>query len=248
METKFCLTPPTKDVIKIYMKKHKTSGGLHINIKLRRLFKLFPSHTNRHEVKIKVAAINTIYNTSIRYVDPVVEKIVKEMKNINPSDIKGEEDWSAIVDKISTADWISYRSSSDDGTGSKGVRLSRNNISFASKYVQFASDMKSPIYDRYVWAMIAGYLQTKGFARLPKKPKNYAFFYQNLKNFRDRFELKDVCNYKLDKFLWHYADEIMGNIEQKESVDRSASKEKLFDLVTAAKIEGSSKDELHSRL
>lgn len=123
------------------------------------------------------------------------------MEKIN-SDTDGIEECEFIklVCDIAKVEW-------KDKTGKL---QSRTNLSFASKYIHFISKRKTPIYDSYIWIIMIGYLRQHA-------NKNYSFsepicydnFYKKFVEFKEFFPLlKDVTNYKIDKFLWQMGKSI----------------------------------------
>lgn len=92
------------DLIRNYSEMHrkrKDYGG--INAKLSLLFSTFSDNACRDSVRIKVAALNAIYQTSIIYIDPVVDKIVETYSHEKIREKSPVE----IVDLISVAEWRS---------------------------------------------------------------------------------------------------------------------------------------------
>jgi hypothetical protein len=176
-------------------KRHTAEGGTAINEKLDLLFSTFPDNTCPNDVQIKVAALNTIYNTSIQYILPVAEKINTEYKALVKSKKGAKLTQIAMVDRIATAKWVS---------GESGKVIERTNLSFASKYMHFESKRDVPIYDSYIWIMMNGYLRTVGEQVTFSAPRNYAEFYTRFQIFRQRFNLGEYSNYEIDKFLWQY--------------------------------------------
>ncbi|WP_312512523.1 hypothetical protein [Massilia sp.] len=185
----------TPSLIDKMNERHTAEGGTAINEKLDLLFSTFPDNICPNDVLVKVAVLNTIYNTSIKYILPVARKINAEFKilgkrpkgiTVSPID---------MVDRIATAKWVSEES---------GKVVVRTNLSFASKYMHFESKRDVPIYDSYIWIIMNGYLHAAGDRVTFGAPCNYADFYARFQQFRQRFHLDGYSNYQIDKFLWQY--------------------------------------------
>ncbi|MFZ2726382.1 MAG: hypothetical protein WAX77_09040 [Methylococcaceae bacterium] len=193
---------------------NKSKNGDAINEGLSKLFKCMNDESNRFEVSIKVAALNQLYSTAIQYIPPVVEKIVTSIPKKSNYE---EQDFVKLIDSISTITWDSDR---------KGKEYSRNNLSFASKYVHFLSERKTPIYDSHIWIVMIGYLiQERNNKYSFAPPKNYESFYKFFKEFKEFFNLQEKSNYEIDKFLWQYGKNMITEIinEQNVSMDKAKS-------------------------
>lgn len=185
----------TPSLIDKMNKRHTTEGGTAINEKLDLLFSTFPDNTCPNDVQVKVAVLNTIYNTAIKYILPVVNKINAEFKALGKSKMCVKVAPIDMVDRIATAEWVSEES---------GKVVIRTNLSFASKYMHFESKRDVPIYDSYIWIVMNGYLHAAGERVTFGAPRNYADFYARFQQFRQRFKLDGYSNYQIDKFLWQY--------------------------------------------
>lgn len=185
----------TPSLIDKMNKRHSTEGGTAINEKLDLLFSTFPNNICPNDVQVKVAVLNTLYNTSIKYILPVAKKINAEFKKLGKSNKSGKVSPIDMVDRIATAEWRSEQT---------GKMIVRRNLSFASKYMHFESKRDVPIYDSYIWIVMNGYLQAAGDRVTFRAPRNYADFYERFQQFRQRFYLDEYSNYQIDKFLWQY--------------------------------------------
>lgn len=208
------LPPISLDRINTIDREYTERGGHNTADSLFKLFKFMNNHTNKYEVKIKVAALNSIYSTAIQHINPVVNKIV-EVINQETNEMS-EKELGILVDKIATAEWSSGK---------------RTNLSFASKHIHFLSKGKIPIYDSYIWIVMTGYLYqytNKNYSF--DKPKKYGDFYERFFEFKGLFSgLADMTNYEIDKFLWqmgkNYLDE---TIERYKLKDRQSAKRKMI--------------------
>lgn len=199
------------DLIRFYGEMHrKRSDYGNINNKLNLLFCTFSDNTCRDDVRIKVATLNTIYQTSIIYIDPVVDKIVEIYSR---EDIRNKSS-AEIVDLIAIAEWKSR----------SGKEIKRNNMSFASKFVHFESKYEIPIYDSYVWIVMTGYLIQNGIGVSFSSPRNYSEFHERYRMFTKRFGLECCEIYNIDKFLWLYGSQLLAEIQEKAKVGLSRAK------------------------
>jgi hypothetical protein len=207
----------TPDLIDRFHKEHDASGGNLINEKISRLFKHFPDNTCRNDVKIKVSVINTIYNTSIQYIDPVVEKINEVFSNENYKNTikKNPEN---IVDLIATAHWVNNTSERSH---------QRKNLSFASKYMHFQSNKEAPIYDSYVWMLITAYLRKNHKTLSIGNPGKYSDFHDRYTIFKHEFDLSEYSNYEIDKFLWQYGRHLIKKITGTQKIGTVKARQEL---------------------
>jgi hypothetical protein len=187
----------TDEFIEEMLKINHKDGGNEINKCLLKLFDDMNKKANQYEISVQVAALNTLYSTAIQNIKPVVLKIHEELIK---SQLVSVESYVEFVDKISV---VKY--------GDK----SRNNLSFASKYVHFLSGYQTPIYDSYIWIIMIGYLKQKEGIEsyLFKAPDNYKVFYDVFMSFKKAFKLEKLDNYKIDKFLWQYGKTLIDAIQ-----------------------------------
>jgi len=210
------LIKPTDKFVNSTLNRYEKQGGHLLNIKLQKLFVTFNDNLNLSETRIKVAALNTLYSTAIKNINPVVDKIVNVSTQITP---KNNDDFIAFVDQISNVKWTNPKTQ---------ITYKRNNLSFASKYVHFLSSNQIPIYDSYIWLIIKGYLGQYGMSRMSfTNPKSYEQFYLTFSKFKTEFELEKFTNYELDKFLWQYGKSSIDSIQKELDLNLSKAKSEL---------------------
>ena len=193
---------------------HDKGGGNLVNESLLKLFNCMNDESSTFEVSIKVAALNQLYSMAIQYITPVVENIV--LKITQNHKFFTDEDYAILVDSISIVTWVSPITDKSH---------SRNNLSFASKYVHFLSGYKIPIYDSYIWIVMNGYLmQEKGNIYSFTPPENYKHFYQVFTKFKIHFNLQEKSNYEIDKFLWCYGKNMLNEIIKEDGVSLDKAK------------------------
>ncbi len=217
------LEKPTKEFISKVLYQYSQEEGNELNESVLKLFRTFNDDKNKYNVLIKVAALNKIYSTAITNVNPVVEKIIE----INGKDnvLNELNDYVNLVDKISKIEW----------TNSKGNNFKRNNLSFASKYVHFLSEYKTPIYDSYIWIVIKGYLGQKNNTKISfKNPASFKEFYATFDRFKQELNLEQYSNYQLDKFLWQYGKKLITDIEKELDINLDKSKSELRKRIKAS--------------
>jgi hypothetical protein len=201
---------------------HDKGGGNQINASLSKLFKKMDDESSEYEVSIKVAALNQLYSTAIQYIKPVVEKIVCEIPENHES--LTEREYVDLIDKISTVKWSNQET---------GKSYERCNLSFASKYIHFLSEYKTPIYDSYIWIVLIGYLKQNEDDKLSfSPPKSYSDFYEVFLKFKKTFKLDCYSNYKIDKFLWQYGKNLLTDIINEEGISLNKSKSVLKKRIT----------------
>ena len=221
--TKMRLEQPTDKFITEILDEYSYLEEDELNGKLLKLFKEFNDDKNKFDVLIKVASLNKIYATAITNINPVVQQINK----IASQNYKLEkiDDYVDLVDKISNVKW----------TNDKKEEFKRNNLSFASKYVHFLSDYKTPIYDSYVWIVIKGYFgQYKNRIMSFGNPKDYKEFYSIFEDFKKSFELVKYSNYQIDKFLWTYGKSMIESIKEELQISLEKAKTELKNRIKAS--------------
>lgn len=186
-----------------------------INDSLSELFNHMSDDTKKGMVMVKVAALNQLYSTAIMHIVPVVDKIVECAREDCCS--FSEEECIKLVDKISSVAW----------KNKEGRVYSRNNLSFASKYVHFLSGRRIPIYDSYVWIIMIGYVvQGKRVKMSFSPPNTYRDFIQKFYQFKELYKLDAKwSNYDIDKFLWQYGKDLLEEVggELKEITGKDVS-------------------------
>ncbi len=205
------ITPPHYNKITAI---YTGGGGDLINASLTKLFECMDDQSNIHEVRVKVAALNKIYSTSINFIEPVVEKIIKIVPEKHSA--LGHKEYAKLVDEISTISWV-------NPTTKKSHK--RCNLSFSSKYIHFLSNRITPIYDSYIWIVMIGYMAQYGSRNYSfSAPKSYQEFYTIFCEFKGQFSLDKYSNYEIDKFLWQYGKNMLNAIIEEEGVNLSKAK------------------------
>lgn len=208
------LIKPNSINVQTILKQHDEDGGNSINDSLTKLFTSLNDESNKHEVSIKVAALNQIYSTAIQYITPVVAKICENIDNDHSS--LSISQYVEMVDKIATVTWTSPTTSKQH---------TRCNMSFSSKYIHFLSERQLPIYDSYIWIVMIGYLNQKNKNnRSFSSPKTYKEFYTIFLDFKEQLNLTKFSNYDLDKYLWQYGKNLINEIINNEGVKLEKAK------------------------
>jgi hypothetical protein len=197
--------------------RHDADGGTAINEKIFKVFECFPDNTCPYDVKIKVAVVNTLYNTAIRYIDPVVKSVNTVFSRLRNGDLIINNSIE-LVDLIATTSWKSDRS---------GVSHKRMNLSFASKFMHFHSERTIPIYDSYVWIVMTGYLHRIGEYVPVGNPVHYSDFHDRFVFFMKTFNLTEYSAYEIDKFLWQYGKQLITDIQSELKADIEKAKREL---------------------
>ena len=96
------LENPTPVFVRATLIRYEKDGGHLLNEKLLKLFTTFNDQSNLSETRIKVAALNTLYSTAIKNINPVVDKILAVSNEISPNSI---EDYVSFTDGISLVKW-----------------------------------------------------------------------------------------------------------------------------------------------
>lgn len=139
---------------------------------------------------LKVATLNSLYNTNIYAVYTVAEHI--RQLNI---DLKLENHSLDLVNEIAT---VTIR----DKT--------RRNYSFASKYCSWHLPEIYPIYDSIVEQMIWIYQKSNQFTHFYRyELRDYARYWEIMTLFRGFFGLDQFTFKQIDKFLWSYGRDFL---------------------------------------
>ena len=194
----------TDALIEQMLERHASNGGVLMDESLSKLFECMEDEKNLDEVKIKVAALNTLYSTAIQNIQPVAKKITDVCSKT--SVYESEKMYVDLIDKIARVEWSNKNNTE---------KYIRHNLSFASKYVHFLSKYQTPIYDSYIWIVMVGYLlqsnNEKVYAFNP--PSTYAEFYKIFNDFKTTYGLHNRTNYDIDKFLWQYGKLLIDQIQ-----------------------------------
>jgi hypothetical protein len=207
----------TPELIAELRERHNADGGDAINAKIDAVFECFPDNTCPYDVQIKVAVLNTLYNTAIQYIQPVVDKINTVFSKVKAGEVI-VDDPIFLVDMISTASWVN---------GVSAVSYERTNLSFASKFMHFQSNRSIPIYDSYIWIVMNGYFHKAGMKLTIGNPRNYSDFYERFVLFKEKFGLVNYKNYDIDKFLWQYGKQLLNGIRAEKQIDLEKAKAEL---------------------
>ncbi len=157
---------------------------------LSKLLAAFPSNQHLEDVILKVAAINSIYNTHIFGIYRVAQHICKLQ-----IDAQLERKSPEIVDKIAPVTF-------DNG---KQIRF----YSFATKYCSWHKPDAYPRYDGVVGRLLVSYQMSYGFEKFIRSDlSHYVRYKEIVERFRDYYDLTQFNFNKLDNFLWAYGREL----------------------------------------
>ncbi len=155
------------------------------------LISRFPLNTDVAHVLVKVAAINSLYNTQIRGVLKVAECI-----------------WNADIDHLlesGSADAVLAVARVDFG------EKTRWNYSFATKYCSWHRSDSYHIYDSRVDFCLRSYRRMSGFDSFTQENLwNYDRFRGIVKTFQRRYGLEQLSFKEVDKFLYQLGNEFFG--------------------------------------
>jgi hypothetical protein len=150
---------------------------------LTQLIARFPDNNDLAHVLLKVAAINSLYNTQIWDVLTVARRI--QSCRIDPLLENGR--WEAVI-------WIA-KIDNKEGT--------RWNYSFATKYCSWHKQELYPIYDSRVDFCLRSYCLMSHFADFTQQTLwNYEKFREIVEAFRMHYGLQSLSFKETDKFLF----------------------------------------------
>lgn len=189
MRKNYQLEKPTPKLIDNYLARLKQDNGFSTTERvLIKLFTDFPKNQVLEHVLLKVAALNSLYNTNIYAVYTVAEHI--HQLDIDP---KLENHSLDLVNEIAT---VTIR----DKT--------RRNYSFASKYCSWHLPKIYPIYDSIVDQMIWNYKKSDQFTRFYRyELRKYVRYREIMGLFRGFYKLEQFDFKEIDRFLWSYGKE-----------------------------------------
>jgi hypothetical protein len=184
------LKTPSPDVVRQYIDLFDADPSSGASDRaLARLFALLPDNTSLDEVLLKVATLNSLYNTNIFSVVAVAQHIVS--LGIDARIAEGSPE---IVEEVAVV--------------KLGARR-RRNYSFATKYCSWHAPRHYPIYDSLVDRLLWTYKQTAGFRDFTRQDlQRYPTFREVIDAFRTHFGLSEFSYKELDRFLWKHAREV----------------------------------------
>jgi hypothetical protein len=183
---------PSCDEVDKYLHKWNTTPDLYEpDAVLNELFtKTLPYNRSIDDIILKVATLNTIYNTRITSIYPIAQHILSL-----GIDARLRADDETLVQELMSVDYA--------GTGDH-----IDHYSFASKYCSFHNPDSFPIYDSYVDAILWYYQSTENFYTFKRNElKNYSVFKCIIREFQHHFGLDRYTTKQLDQYLWQFGKE-----------------------------------------
>ena len=190
-KTAYQIPRPSCEEVDKYLHKWNTNAELfQPEIVLKKLFtETCPRNNSINDIILKIAALNTVYNTYIYSVYPVARHILS--LDIDNRLAKGDE---TLVDELMQ---VLY-------TNGKKI----NHYSFATKYCSFHNPNAFPIYDSYVDRILRYYREHEEFSVFKNNDlKIYPKFKQILFDFQHYFGLEKYNAKELDQYLWQFSKE-----------------------------------------
>ncbi len=155
------------------------------------LFEKMPLNNNLDEIHAKIAALNDLYSTHVRYLYEVANHILS-IKDLDKRLATGD---LTIVNEIANVPVINE----------KGDKKVYNYYSFATKFCMFSNPEAYSIYDSYVEKVLREFNQIDQFFD-PKELdfRNYEDFDKILNLFREKYNtaLAGFSRLDMDKYLW----------------------------------------------
>ena len=182
---------PSCEEVDKYLHRWNTNAELfQPEIVLKKLFtETCPKNNSINEIILKIAALNTVYNTHINSVYPIAQHILS--LNIDKRLAIGDE---TLIDELMQ---VFYPD---------GKKI--NHYSFATKYCSFHNSNAFPIYDSYVDRILRYYREHEGFSVFDNNDlKIYPNFKQILSDFQHHFGLEKYTAKELDQYLWQFSKE-----------------------------------------
>ena len=158
---------------------------------VRHLFDTFPTNTNLDEILAKVAALDKLYSTSVRYPHDLARHIFS-IPDLTLRLARGD---ISVVAEISNTPVVRR-----DGT-SKTMCY----YSIATKYCAFSNPFVYSIYDSYVDRVLTEFNHLDPFFDAKKMDlRHYSDFDAVLDLFREKYSsvFENVSRVDMDKYLW----------------------------------------------
>jgi hypothetical protein len=183
------LPAPTPDYVKSKIKEFNRDNEV-TERALGLLIEQFPENTDTAHVLLKVAAINSLYNTQIYGLHVVAEKIVECRIDEHLDAGKVE-----IVNDIAT---VTFKD------------RSRCNYSFATKFCNWHRPELFPIYDSRVDFCLRCYRRKDDFYRFVQEDLwKYAMLREVIVEFRSRYALTNFSFKEIDMFLYQVGNDLL---------------------------------------
>ena len=182
---------PSCEEVERYLHRWNTTPDLfQPETVLKKLFtETHPKNNSIDDIILKVAALNTVYNTYIYSVYPVAQHILS--LDIDKRLAVGDE---SLVNELMRVFYTD------------GGKI--EHYSFATKYCSFHNSDAFPIYDSYVDKILQYYRNQEGFSVFKNSDlKNYPHFKRILSDFRHYFGLEKYTTKELDQYLWQFGKE-----------------------------------------
>ena len=179
---------PSCDEVDRYLTKWNTAADYYEpESVLKKLFtQTHPYNTMIDSIILKIAALNTVYNTYIYSVYPVAQHILS--LGIDKRLCMGDE---TLVNEVMR---VRY-----------GAAKKTDHYSFATKYCSFHNPDAYPIYDSYVGKILQYYRDSEGFCSFRNIDlKDYPTFKRIIAEFRRHFGLEKYTTKELDQYLWQF--------------------------------------------
>lgn len=189
-------TPSTSEVEKYLQKWEMMESYKAQEEALDKLFfHLCPNNVALEDILLKCATLNDFYSTNIFDIYSVARHI-QQIPNLDERLLQGDR---SLVEEISKAK-----------VGRE--HMPRTFYSFATKYCSHHQPKKYAIYDNYVDKVLMAFKKRDGFAKFTQKDlKDYPTYHDIILAFQQYYNLTGYDLKQMDKYLWQYGREQLGN-------------------------------------
>lgn len=186
------LNKPTHSEIKKWLNAwNNDEKNARVVSSMRLLFEKIPLNNNLDEIYAKIAALDDLYSTHVRYLYEVANHILS-IKDLDKRLAAGDV---TAVNEIASVPVVNE----------KGDKKVYNYYSFATKFCMFSNPEAYSIYDFYVEKVLSEFNQVDHFFN-PKELdfRNYEDFDKILNLFREKYNtaLTGFSRLDMDKYLW----------------------------------------------
>lgn len=185
-------TKPTRTEVEKWLSAwDEDDKNKHVVSAIQNLFTKIPKNDNFDEIYIKIAALDDLYSTHVRYLD----ELAKHISSIKNLDRRLETGDLTVVNELANV----------SVTNENGKEKQYNYYSFATKFCMFSNSKAYSIYDSYVEKVLRGFNELDDFFD-PKELnfRNYEDFDKILNLFRKKYQdvFENISRLDMDRYLW----------------------------------------------
>ncbi len=191
-DTTIKLRVPTQEEVAKWLNAwNNDAKNSHVVSSIQLLFEKIPLNNNLDEIHSKIAALDDLYSTHVRYLYEVANHILS-IKDLDERLAAGD---LTIVNEIASVPVV------DEKGGKKIYKY----YSFATKFCMFSNPKAYSIYDSYVEKVLRGFNEIDHFYDQKELDfRNYEDFDKILSLFREKYHavFNNISRLDMDRYLW----------------------------------------------